>query len=130
MSKNTKWGRRKDTNRPYPKGPVPISNRGEYDIVAPPTHQEIPTEKLSNDNADNISMEFYEEMKTNYPLVSKNDQWELYDDGAGGMVFNTRTMRGWCIGEAGIDEGRLPPQDAWYKLGLYYDTSVVPRVVW
>ena len=36
MSK-TKWGRRHDTNQPYPKGIIPIPNKGEYDVVEPPT---------------------------------------------------------------------------------------------
>ena len=34
---NTKWGRRKDTNRAYPKGSVNITSKGKYDMIEPPT---------------------------------------------------------------------------------------------
>ena len=36
MSKNQKWGRRKDTNKPYPKGGIPIDGRN-YNNLPPPT---------------------------------------------------------------------------------------------
>jgi len=36
---SNQWGRRKDTNRPYPKGSVPISNKVSGDIIPPPTLQ-------------------------------------------------------------------------------------------
>ena len=34
---NTKWGRRKDTNKAYPKGAVPIARSSDYGLVGPPT---------------------------------------------------------------------------------------------
>ncbi len=80
---------------------------------------------------DAVTEEFYREMKEKFPMVRKAKEWELYDDGAGGMVFNTKTMEGWCIGEEGIHEGRLPPPTAWHLLDLEYSTKRgVPEVVW
>ncbi len=80
---------------------------------------------------DAVTEEFYTEMKEKFPMVKKAKEWELYDDGAGGMVFNTKTMEGWCIGEEGMHEGRLPPPVAWYLLNLEYSTKRgVPEVVW
>ena len=69
-----------------------------------------------------ISKEFYEETKKKYPLVKKSGKWEMYDDKAGGMVFNIKTMEGWCLGEPGMEEKRFPPPEAWYRLGLDFKT--------
>jgi len=46
MAKNQKWGRRKDSNRPYPKGNVPISGDIGYSVESPPTARQ--TNKLSD----------------------------------------------------------------------------------
>lgn len=80
---------------------------------------------------DKITEKFYQETKAEYPLAKKSDEWELYDDKAGGMVINTETMQGWCIGEEGIDEKRLPPPVAWYKLGLSFKRILgVTTITW
>ena len=63
-----------------------------------------------------ISKEFYEEAKKKYSLVKKSGEWEIYDDKAGGVLFNIKTMEGWCLGKPGME--RLLPSEAWYRLGL------------
>ena len=72
---NQKWGRRKDTNKPYVKGSVIIPNKGGYDAPTPPTRTKklqvkvMPTKFVSR----NVGTIDYEFLQTN--PVTGEQKW-------------------------------------------------------
>jgi len=128
----SKWGRRKDTNKAYPKGAAPISNKGKYYVIAPPTQMhQADRYMLAEKQINNWISKMPKEDNQEYVYHTTFSDLDSIKDK--GLIINTeKTFEGY-----GVDKIYLAPDlDAvryWSEMGFWrnYDKGNIsePKIL-